>query len=277
MTFINSLIAIFILISCQSCNYSQKKSNTSAFSEKRPIQLKNGGLKTSLKPSKICEIPLPKGYHREKQDSQSFGFFLQNLELDTVDNTIYSYNGSVISNGGYHYAIIKMDIGNQDLQQCADAVMRLRAEYLYKMKLYAQIHFNFLSDGKPRYFKDYSKGDYKYKTFRKYMNYIFTYANTSSLINELQPVDKISDIKIGDVFIQKGTPIGHAVIVTDMAIEEKTGKKIFLIAQSYMPAQSIHILSNLNNQELDPWYSDDFEDPLSLPSWTFYKKDLRRF
>jgi hypothetical protein len=229
------------------------------------------------KPSKVFDIPLPDGYTREKADSQSFEFYLRNLSLDTIDNTIYAFNGSVVSKRGYHYAIIKMDIGTQDLQQCADAIMRLRSEYLYGLKLFDQIHFNFLSDGKPRYFKDYCKGDYSYRKFRKYMDYIFSYANTSSLSNELQEVGKIDDMKIGDVFIQKGSPIGHAVIVVDMAIEEKTRKNIFLLAESYMPAQSIHILSNLNNKDLDPWYSVDFEDPLQLPTWTFYKNNLRRF
>lgn len=155
--------------------------------------------------------------------------------------------------------------------------MRLRGEYLYKQKKYNEIHFNFISDGKPRYFSDYAKGDYSYKNFRKYMDYIFSYANTSSLKDEMQKVENLNDIKIGDVFIQKGNPVGHAVIIADMAINKETGEKIMLIVQSYMPAQSIHVVQNLKSNKLRPWYSVEFEDPLSLPSWNFVKKDLRRF
>jgi hypothetical protein len=220
---------------------------------------------------------LPEGFTREKSDSLSFESFLRELPLDTIDNTIYAYNGNIISTGGYHYAVLKLDIGKQDLQQCADAVMRLRAEYLYKQKQYNHIHFNFLSDRKPRYYTEYCKKDFSYKKFRKYLDYIFSFANSSSLCDELQKVNDFGEMKIGDVFIQKGNPIGHAVIIVDMAKNIKTQTKIFLLAQSYMPAQSIHILSNLDNKNLDPWYPLDFEDPLNLPVWTFKKDDLRRF
>jgi hypothetical protein len=262
-----------VLVFCQH-NATTNRCKDSGFGTH---DFKNKENRTKKKPSQISDIALPNGYFRENTDSLSFAFFLRNLELDTLDNTIYAYDGRVISSGGYHHAIIKIDIGKQDLQQCADAVMRLRAEYLYKQKKYKSIHFNFLSDGKPRYFSDYAKGDFSYKKFRKYMDYIFSYANTASLIKELKPVDNVNDMQIGDVFIQKGNPIGHAVIVVDMATEKSTGKKLFLLAQSYMPAQSIHVLSNQGNSQIDPWYALDFEDPLELPIWTFFKKDLKRF
>ena len=64
---------------------------------------------------------------------------------------------------------------------------------------------------------------------------VFSYAGTASLSRELAPVN-YQDMKIGDVFIQGGHP-GHAVIVVDIAVHPKTKKKVFLLAQSYMPAQ----------------------------------------
>ncbi len=230
-----------------------------------------------IKARKVSEIPLPEGFTRLKTDTTSFENYLQNLPLNTHDNKIYSFDGTVISNENNHYRIIDIDIGTRDLQQCADAVIRLRAEYLFRQKKYNQIHFNFLSDGKPRYYNEYSNGDRTYKKFRKYLDYIFSYANSSSLKDEMLPLKQIGEMRIGDVFIQKGNPIGHAVIIVDMAENKSTGKKIMLIAQSYMPAQSIHILINPNDKNLSPWYNIDFEDPLTLPSWNFMKKDLRRF
>lgn len=226
---------------------------------------------------KVSDIKAPEGYSRIPVDEKSFGNYLRNLEIKQENNKVYLYDGTLKRNQSAQYRVIKMDVGNRDLQQCADAVMRLRGEYLYKEKKYDDLHFNFLSDGKPRYYKDYVGNDYSYAKFRKYMNYIFSYANTASLRKELKVVDNIANIEVGDVFIQQGNPYGHAVIVIDVALNTLTGKKIFIIAQSYMPAQEIHILKNPVNFELSPWYSIDFEENLFTPEWTFTKNDLRRF
>lgn len=224
--------------------------------------------------TKVIEIPLPRGYKRVVTKFNSFGYFLQNVPLSKND-TVYYYNGEVKPDQNSHIAVLKYDVGTSDLQQCADAVMRLRAEYLYSQKKYSQIHFNFLSDGKPHYYTDYAGNDRTYKKFRKYLNYVFAYANTASLKKELKHID-IKNIQIGDVFIQTGNPYGHAMIVMDMAVNEKTDTKIFLLAESFMPAQSIHIVKNFSNRTLSPWYSSDTEE-IMTPYWTFSKYDLYRF
>jgi len=114
------------------------------------------------------------------------------------------------------------------------------------------------------------------RKFRNYMNYIFSYANTASLKNELKKVSSIQDIKIGDVFIQKGRPYGHAITVMDVATNKK-GEKVFMLSQSYMPAQDIHILINPNNLKLSPWYKINKLGNLITPEWSFLYKDLMRF
>lgn len=224
---------------------------------------------------KICDIPTPEGYQRIEVEDNSFGFYLRNLSLKE-DNTVYYYNGEPKHTQSIHYAVIDIDVGNRDLQQCADAVMRLRAEYLYSQKRYTEIHFNFLNDGKPRYYTDYCGADRGYNSFRRYMDYIFNYANSASLNKELKSID-MSEMQIGDVLLRMGNIYGHAIIVVDMAENTQTGEKIFMIAQSYMPAQNIHILKNLNNKKLSPWYSLNFEGYLQTPEWTFTSDDLKRF
>ena len=62
----------------------------------------------------------------------------------------------------------------------------------------------------------------------------------------------------------------------DVAVDS-ADNKIYLIAQSYMPAQDIHILVN-PDEGLNPWYSASSPNPfIYSPEWTFSKKQLRRW
>ena len=118
-------------------------------------------------------------------------------------------------------------------------------------------------------------GDYSYQNFKKYITNVFYYAGTYSLSKELKS-KKIHNIQVGDVFIKGGFP-GHGVIVVDVAKNERTGKKVFLLAQSFMPAQSIHILENWGDDELSPWYSESFGTSLMTPDWKFESDSLMEF
>lgn len=239
----------------------------------------------------IAAIPVPDGYKRIEVAQNSFGEYLRKLELKQTDNVVYYYNGQKSKNQSAHFAIIKMDVGTQDLQQCADAVMRLRGEYLFQKNDFGAIHFNFTNGDKVDFLK-YASGyraaingskvnwtkkataDTTYKTFRSYMDLIFMYAGSHSLEKELIPVTNSNEIQPGDVFIHGGFP-GHAVTVIDVAIDEKTGERIFMLSQSFMPAQEIHILKSFD--DFSPWYSTNFTKILETPSWTFERTDLKRF
>jgi len=104
---------------------------------------------------------------------------------------------------------------------------------------------------------------------------VFSYAGTASLEKELTSTE-LSDIKIGDVFIQGGFP-GHAVIIVDICENKETKEKFFMLAQSYMPAQEIQILNNPNNSEISPWYSGRFNSDLLTPEWSFEVNNLKSF
>ncbi|WP_293954872.1 MULTISPECIES: DUF4846 domain-containing protein [unclassified Sphingobacterium] len=216
---------------------------------------------------------LPEGFKRLQYKTVAFGSFLENLPLYSIDQEVHYYNGKIKRRENIYNSVVKLHIGKRDLHQCADAIMRLRADYLYGQKRYKDIKFNFLSDGKPRAYTNYAKGDYSYPTYWKYLEYIFAYANTASLHDELHQVNTTQEVKIGDTFIQKGSPIGHAVIVVDLA-KNNSGKTIVLLAQSYMPAQDIQILNNWNDSKLSPWYDID-QDIIKTPEWTFYPKNLK--
>ena len=57
--------------------------------------------------------------------------------------------------------------------------------------------------------------------------------------------------------------------------ENKSGETIFMIAQSYMPAQETQILKNKNDDKFSPWYSANIEDKLYTPEWTFGVGNLK--
>ena len=111
-----------------------------------------------------------------------------------------------------------------------------------------------------------------YEDFRKYMDMVFAYSGTLSLEKELVSIS-IDNINIGDVFIVGGSP-GHAVIVVDMAVNS-SGEKIFLLAQSYMPAQQTQILINPMDEDISPWYSLKSQEKLETPQWTFELNTLK--
>ena len=102
----------------------------------------------------------------------------------------------------------------------------------------------------------------------------FSYCGTLSLSKEMKSIP-MSELSPGDVFIKGGSP-GHAVLVLDVATNNQ-GKKIFLLGQSYMPAQDFHVLKNPNNALLSPWYESNFQGQLVTPEWVFERGELKRF
>ena len=237
-------------------------------------------------------IGLPPGYQRVQPSTHSFGHYLQHLPLKPHGAPVLLFNGQE-KNRQVHVAVIDIDVSNKDLQQCADAVMRLRAEYLYGQKAYDQIQFHytngFLADyatwrqgkrivvqGNRCYWKSTSSPSIDYASFRKYLEQVFIYAGTLSLEKELAPAS-YTDLQIGDVLIQGGSP-GHAVLVVDKALSEDGRPPIYLLVQSYMPAQEIHVLKNLNKPAISPWYPlDPSAASIQTPEWRFAPTNLKRF
>lgn len=211
----------------------------------------------------------PDNYKRIHASKGSYGDYIRRLPLKPAHSKVLYYDGSEKPNYNVYDAVVDLDIGKRDLHQCADAVMRVRADYLWQNERFNEIHFNFTNGFRVDY-KEWMKGkriSFKnrktiwyqktapsntYKDYWKYMELIFSYAGTLSLSKELKPV-ALKEMKIGDVFIWGGSP-GHAVLVVDMAINEGSDETIFLLAQSYMPAQEIQVLKNPKNGN-NPWYA----------------------
>lgn len=154
----------------------------------------------------VGQIHLPEGYERMPQKENSFGLYLRGMRLKK-DHTVYLYNGEPKSNQAAQYAVLDVPVGDKNLQQCADAVMRLRAEYL---KL----------QNKPICFADnnrikYCWDQYRQRGWQTYLETVFGMCGTLSLEKELQKREW-KELTPGDVLIKGGSP-GHAVIVIDVA------------------------------------------------------------
>jgi hypothetical protein len=237
-------------------------------------------------------VPVPDGYVRTEVAPTSFGAWLRALPLKKGRPPVHLYDGRLKGNQEAHWAVVDIDTGDTDLQQCADAVIRLRAEYLFTQASPGTITFDFTSGDHAAFarwadgYRPHVRGnrvawarDAKptsgYAAFRDYLTTVFTYAGTASLAKELTAVADTNDVRIGDVFIHGGFP-GHAVLVVDVAEQASTGKKVFLLAQGYMPAQEIHLLRNPARED-QPWYDAAIGPTLVTPEWTFTRHELRRF
>jgi len=247
---------------------------------------------TGINAETIRGISLPQGFNYVDDNDSVYSNWL--LELNLKKNkTVYLYNGKPKSNQDVQYAVLNIDIGKKDLIQCADAAMKLRADYLFEKHLYDQIKF-LATSGDEISFESWLKGVrwkaqgtklVSYNIFKEvsniqqeynlFMELVFSYCGTYSLSKQLKPINDNSSIQPGDVFVYGGFP-GHAVTVMAVA-KNKKDEKIFLLSQGYMPAQDIHILKNYANTELSPWYAISDIYPLYTPQWQFEIGSLKRW
>ncbi len=251
-----------LLLVLVSCGDEQPKSKVTG-----DIALIEPG--SSLPAKSINDIKPPDGYKRVAADPASFATWLRSVPL-RKEKAVYLYNGKLKPNQSAQFAVVDISVGKKDLQQCADVVMRLRAEYLFAQKKYADIAF-----------MDYSNKWYKWSgmgnrlAFDSYLQTVFGWCGSASLEKQLKPVNNFNNIKAGDVFVQGGFP-GHAMIVVDVAVNEK-GKKMFMLVQGYQPAQDIHVVVNPMNKKLSPWYEITDGEEIITPEWRFNKSNLKNW
>ncbi len=215
----------------------------------------------------IGAIKTPEGFARAVAARGSFGEWIREMPLKK-DKTVYLYNGTLKWNQLAQFAVIDISVGDKDLQQCADAVMRLRAEYLYASKKTGEIAF-----------MDYNGKWYRWQigpnreAFDNYLQTVFGWCGSASLEKQLKPVTDFNQIDAGDVLVQGGFP-GHAMMVVDIAFDKK-GNKIYMLAQGYQPAQDMHVVVNPADAALSPWYAIGNDTIINTPEWTFKKSNLK--
>ncbi len=241
--------------------------------------------------SVASRLRTPFGYARLEVEPGSFGEWLRGLPLEPGRGIINMYDGSPAGTQRFHVAVVAIDVGGCDLQQCADSIIRLRAEYLRAAGRDDEVAFRFTSGDLAKW-TDWRDGlrpvvrenrvtwsrsaarDGSYASFRKYLDTVFTYAGTHSLEQELDPVEDPALVEAGDVFIIGGFP-GHAMLVIDVA-ETRRGERMFMLAQGLLPARDIHIVHD-GGFIKDYWHPAKTTGRFYAGGWPFGYTDLRRF
>lgn len=224
-------------------------------------------------------FPAPAGYERKKYEDP-YTDYMRKLPMLPDGSPVMLFNGELKARQSAHVGVLDIDVGTRDLQQCSDAAQRLRVEYLYGAKKYDKINYHFTNgqalawdkwragyrvkvEGRKTTLVKTAGKDDSYNNFKKYYNMLFMYASVNSVMKESK-VLSVAEMQPGDSI----AATGHLIIILDV-VENAQGRKKFLLAQSYMPAQQIEVLKNPGSQS--PWYDDSAFDhcPFVTPEWVY--------
>lgn len=227
-------------------------------------------------------FPTPTGF--ERVDVDAWGAFLRALPVVEGRTVVRTWDGTPLGDAA---AVIALDVGRPDLQQCADTILRLRGEFLWAAGRAESAAFHFTSGDRSAW-PDWRDGERfevdgaqvrrvrgapgpdDHGNFRAWMQHLFRYAGTRSLARDTRPAD--GALRPGDVFAEPGSP-GHAVVLLDVA--QHGDRRVGLVAQGFTPAQEAHVLDG----PLRGWFPlPGPGEALVVPSWRpFPRDDARRF
>jgi hypothetical protein len=211
----------------------------------------DGTLETRIKP--------PPGYSRAPVAAASFGEWLRSLPMAPADTAVTRFDGSIShpANDEYVAGVIAIDIGNVDLQQSADVLIRLHAEWLWSLGKKDAISYpggpkllmplarwekgqRVIAQGANVFWAVQSKPvEADYGEFRRYLDAVFTWANSASLVRgtEIVPPEAL---QAGDFFLHTKPP-GHVAIVLDIA-EKPSGERLAILGQALSPTESVQVI-----------------------------------
>lgn len=220
----------------------------------------------------------PAGFVRVQAAPESFGAWLRDLPLAAPETPVRSYDGTTLHPASDRRiaAVVALDVSPADLQQCADTVIRLHAEWRWShgarnMSYRAAAGVDLpwarwargeriVQNGASIQWAPASKPAGDHAAFRKYLDAVFAWANTVSLEKQARPVAP-DQIRAGDFFILPGNP-GHVVLVLDLA--KQGGDTVALLGQSFMPAQNAQVLRPSDG---GPWFRLDPSKAVDTPFW----------
>lgn len=235
-------------------------------------------------------FPAPEGFQRVAAADGSFGAWLRGLPVADPRTPVRSFKGAVLRDASHHAVagVVALDVGAADLQQCADSIIRLHAEWRwslgdrrmsYKAASGTSLPYDrwargerVVASGNTLSWSPTAAPSRDHKSFRKYLDMVFNWANTGALARDTRPTP-FPELRPGDFFVLPGSP-GHAVLILDLA-RAPDGRQVALLGQGFMPAQNFHIL---RDPEGSPWFALRPEQgSVKTPFWDpFPWSSLRR-
>ncbi|HVY45643.1 MAG TPA: DUF4846 domain-containing protein, partial [Minicystis sp.] len=180
------------------------------------------------------------------------------LPLAPAGTSVATYAGDLVLPGDHEHlaAVVAIDVGARDLMQCADSVIRMHAEWRWSTGARDEAYHalagplmsfpRYLAGDRPRaagarlvWEREARPQRAEHAAFRRFLDEVFTFANTISLARESSAVARDA-LRPGDFFVLPGGP-GHAVLVLDAA-RASDGRVALLLGQGFMPAQGFYVV-----------------------------------
>lgn len=243
-------------------------------------------------------FPTPEGSARVDVDADSYAAWLRALPIRLDRRTVEDYRGRTLPfSGRWSAGVVPLDVGERDLQQCADTVLRLHAEWLWSMGDDAALRYHFTSGDESR-FEDWLAGRRQVvegnavrtaepgefptlgrdrAALRGWLDQVFMYAGTRSLALDSEAVPLTEPLEPGDFLVRPGSP-GHAVIILDVATAED-GEQLVLVGQGSMPAQELHVLRGDRDATVDGvWFRlpANADAAIPVPGWGALERSSAR-
>jgi hypothetical protein len=230
----------------------------------------------------------PEGFARVPLEPGSFGAFLRRLPLLPEGASVRAFDGRTL--GTPHVAVVELDVGDRDLQQCADSALRLRAEFLWSKGAQERVAFHTTSGdlvpfaryahgealavrgNKVGWHQGSDAGGLKDRAaFHRFLDDVFLYAGSLSIARDTEAA--AGNVRPGDLFVVGGSP-GHVLVVLDVAA--RGAERRLLIGEGYMPAQNFHVVPSVDG---GAWITPGPDGAVRVPTWSapFPRAALRRF
>lgn len=187
-------------------------------------------------------FPVPLGAERVETDA--FGTWLRSRRVKAAGVGVKTHDGRAV----HHRArVVELPLVRGDLQQCADSVIRLRAEWQKETGQPVSFH---ATSGDPMPWSRWQQGERPIEKagrlqwvagtqggWDSYLARVFNWAGTRSL-HAYDSVPADGEPRVGDLLVAPGSP-GHAVILLDVA--RRGDERFVLVGEGFMPAQDFHV------------------------------------